>query len=125
MSQELSRRERQIMDIVYALQECTAQDVHQHMEDQPSYSSVRTHLRILVEKGHLSYFQDGPRYVYKPTVPKEAASKNALQHLLNTFFGGSTTSAVAALLDMENGDLSSNELDELDSMIKQAKKDGR
>lgn len=121
---QLSRRERQIMDIIYRLGEATAADVLENMPDPPSYSAVRALLRILEEKEHLRHRQDGPRYVYKPTVPVDAAKQSALRHVLSTFFEGSVTQAVAALLDLSRDDLSDEELERLALLIEQAHHDG-
>lgn len=118
---DLSRRERQIMDIIYTMGRATASEVLERIPDPPSYSAVRAMLRILEEKGHLTHAQDGPRYVYSPTVPREEAKESALKHLLRTFFGGSTTAAVAALLDLKADDLSEPELDRLSHLIENAR----
>ncbi|MEM6703617.1 MAG: BlaI/MecI/CopY family transcriptional regulator [Acidobacteriota bacterium] len=98
-NEKLSRREREIMDVVYRLGEATASEVQEGLVSPPSYSAVRATLRILVEKGHLVHREDGPRYVFRPTVPAAEASRSALAHLVKTFFGGSPTRAAAALLD--------------------------
>ena len=121
----LSRRERQIMDVIYARGSATAQDVLAQLADPPSYSAVRALLRILEEKGHLTHAQDGARYVFSPVVSRDNARKSALRSLVGTFFAGSTTQAVTALLDMSDGNLSPQELDEIASVIKRAKKEGR
>ena len=123
--QGLSRRERQIMEIVYALGQATAADVHERLPEPPSYSAVRALLRILEEKGHLKHETDGPRYIYLPTVERSAASQSALTQLVSTFFDGSTTQAVAALLDMSATRMSDDELEELSRRIEQARKEGR
>jgi predicted transcriptional regulator len=122
---DLSRRERQIMDVVYRLGRVTTQEVLERLPDPPSYSAVRAMLRILEEKGHLEHEQDGPRYVYLPTVPRDSASESALKHLVRTFFGGSTEAAVAALLDISGEDLSDAELDRLSDLIDKAREQGR
>jgi len=121
----LSRRERQIMDVIYQLGEATATEVMERLPDPPSYSAVRAMLRLLEEKGHLQHEQDGPRYVYKPTLAHEKAQRSALKHLVETFFEGSTEQAVAALLDLSKSKLSGDELDRLAELIDQAKKEGR
>ena len=108
-----SRRERQIMDVIYRLGQATAATVMSNLPDPPSYSAVRALLRVLEEKGHVKHVQDGPRYVYLPTVPRERARESALQQLVRTFFGGSTEQAVAALLDMSASHLSDDELERL------------
>jgi predicted transcriptional regulator len=118
----LSRRERQIMEVIYRLGRGTVTDVLERLPDPPSYSAVRALLRILEEKGHLHHEQDGPRYVYLPTVPREAAKESALKNLLRTFFGGSTEAAMAALLDLRGEDVSKGELDRISRMIDDARK---
>lgn len=118
---ELSRRERQIMDIVFAKGEATAADVHAALPDAPSYSSVRTLLRILEDKGHLRHREDGPRYAYLPTESREKASRSALRRIVKTFFDGSLSGAVAALVDAEGGKISAEELKRLEAIIKAAK----
>jgi predicted transcriptional regulator len=122
--EHLSRRERQIMDVVYRQGRATAADVLDGLPDPPSYSAVRALLRILEEKGHLRHEQVGPRYVYMPIVPRDRAKHSALEHVLDTFFGGSASQAVAALLNLKE-DLSDDELDRIAGLIKQAKKEGR
>lgn len=119
---QLSRRERQIMDIVYREGEVTAAEVQEALSDPPSYSSVRTHLRILEEKGHLSHRQEGPRYVYRPTVPRSQARKSALARVLETFFDQSVETAVATLLDLESTRLGEEELDRLSELVEAARK---
>jgi predicted transcriptional regulator len=121
----LSRRERQIMDVIYQLGEAAATEVMERLPDPPSYSAVRAMLRLLEEKGHLQHQQDGPRYVYKPTLAHEKARRSALKHLVETFFEGSTEQAVAALLDLSKSKLSDGELNRLAELIEQAKKEGR
>ena len=121
----LSRRERQIMDVVYELGQATVSEVRSRLPDPPSYSAVRALLRVLEDKGHLRHKQDGPRYVYLANVPRDKASRSALRRMLRTFFDGSTADAVAALLDMNASDLSPDELDRLTRMIDQAKREER
>ena len=121
----LSRRERQIMDLIYRQGRATAAEVHAGIPDPPSYSAVRATLRVLEEKGHLKHQQAGASYVYAPTLPREQAKRSALRHLLTTFFGGSATQAVAALLEVSRKDLSEEELKELARLVEQAKKEGR
>jgi len=121
----LSRRERQIMDVIYARGPVTVREVMDHIPDPPSYSAVRAMLRILEEKGHLKHEQDGPRYTYLPVVPPEEARDSAMKQMLHTFFDGSAERAVAALLDMPDSDLSQSELKRLAQMIEQARKEGR
>ena len=123
--QGLSRRERQIMDIVYRHGDVTVASVLDELPDPPSYSAVRAMLRVLEEKGHLKHRQEGPRYVYSPTVPREDARQSALRRLLETFFDDSTEQAVAALLDLSAADLSKAELDRLQELIEEAREEGR
>lgn len=122
---DLSRRERQIMDIVYELDEVTAAEVQTHLPDPPGYSAVRAMLRVLEEKGHLEHRQDGPRYVYRATVPVEAARRSAVKRVLRTFFDNSLEEAVATLLDVSASNLSKDELERLARMIEKARKEGR
>jgi BlaI family penicillinase repressor len=121
---QLSRRERQIMEIVYRKATATAADVLAELPDAPSYSAVRALLRILEEKGHLRHRQVGPRYVYSATVPRDRARRSALQRVVGTFFGGSVTDAVAALLDLEPGRLDETELERLSDLVAEAKQKG-
>jgi len=121
----LSRRERQIMDVIYRRGRATAQEVMEHLPDPPSYSAVRALLRVLEDKGHLRHEQDGPRYVFAPTVPRERARQSALKQLVRTFFDGSTEQAVAALLDLQSDRLDPDELARLAKLIEQARKEGR
>jgi len=121
----LSRRERQIMDIIYELGEVSAAQVLEKLPNPPSYSAVRALLRILEEKGHLSHRQDGPRYMFVPTVSHKTARENALKHLLQTFFDNSTEKAVAALLDLSEDHLSEKDYFRLLELIEEAKKEGR
>jgi len=121
----LSRRERQIMDVIYGRGQATAAEVLEGLPDPPSYSAVRAMLRVLEEKGHLRHEQQGPRYVFLPTVPREQARQSALKQLVQTFFDGSTEQAVAALLDQSARALSDAELDRLARLIDQARKEGR
>src|SRR5262249_48153880 len=120
----LSRRERQIIDILYQRGRATAAEVHEAMPDPPSYSAVRATLRILEEKGHVRHEEDGARYVFLPIVPREKAKRGALSHMLETFFDGSVEQAVAALLDSNAQKLSPEELDRLGRLIERAKKKG-
>jgi len=121
---DLSRRERQIMDVIYARGSASVRDVMDSMPDPPGYSAVRAMLRILEEKGHLEHREDGPRYVYVPVVPREEARASALRRLLGTFFDGSTERAFAALLDLSSAELGQDELDRLAVMIEEARKEG-
>lgn len=122
---DLSRRERQIMSIVYRLGIATAAEVLALLDDPPSYSAVRSHLRILEEKGHLRHEQDGPRYVYLPTLSRDRARLGALRQVLQTFFDGSASQAVAALLDSSDRSLSGEELEQLAKVVELARKEGR
>jgi predicted transcriptional regulator len=121
----LSRRERQIMDIIYELNQATAAQVLERLPNPPSYSAVRALLRVLEEKGHLNHKQDGPRYVFVPTLPRDEARENALKHLVNTFFDGSTEKVVAALLDISDEELSEDDYQRLSQLIENARKEGR
>jgi predicted transcriptional regulator len=121
---DLSRRERQIVDILYTQGRATAAEVQAALPDPPSYSAVRAMLRILEDKGHVRHEQEGPRYVYLPTVARDNAKRSALRHMLQTFFDGSTEQAISALLDDSSARLSDRELDRLARMIDQARKAG-
>jgi predicted transcriptional regulator len=121
----LSRRERQIMDIIYERGDASAAQVLEKLPNPPSYSAVRALLRILEEKGHLSHRQDGPRYMFVPTVPRKTARENALKHLLQTFFDNSTEEAVATLLDLSEDQLSEEDYRRLLELIEEAQKEGR
>lgn len=118
-----SRRERQILDILYRLERATAAQVQAEMTGDPSYSTVRAQLRVMEEKGHVRHVEDGLRFVYMPVVAREAARKSALRHLIETFFEGSAESAVAALLGGEAKRLSQAELDRLSREIEKARKE--
>ncbi len=118
---QLSRRERQIMDIVYRRGPSTAAEIRGELADPPSYSTVRTLLRVLLEKGHLKHKQDGPRYVYSPTLSAEKARRSALKQVVTTFFDGSAEKAMATLIDISSAKLSQQELDQLAQMIEHAK----
>ncbi len=119
----LSRRERQIMDIIYQQGRAAAADVLAALPDPPSYSSVRALLGILETKGHLKHVKDGPRYVYLPTRPRANAAKTALRSVMQTFFGGSVEQTVATLLSVSETPLSSEELARLSSLIEDAKEE--
>lgn len=121
----LSRRERQIMEIVYRRGEVTAAEILADLPDPPSYSAVRGLLRILVDKQHLRHREDGPRYVYSPVVAREKARTKAVADLLETFFDGSPARAAAALLGSSRRKLSTEELDELDALIAEARSRGQ
>jgi BlaI family transcriptional regulator, penicillinase repressor len=120
----LSRRERQIMDILYKRGRATAAEVMEDLSGEPSYSTVRTQLRVLEEKGHVSHEEAGLRYVYVPAVPRRAARKSALRHLVDTFFDGSAEQVVAAVLGGEGARLSEEELDRIAELVAKAKKEG-
>jgi len=120
----LTRRERQIMDILYKRGRATANEVMQDLSGDPHYSTVRTQLRILEEKGHIAHEEEGLRYVYIPAVPRRAARKSALRHLVDTFFDGSAEQVVAAVLGGEGAKLSDEELDRIGELIEKAKKEG-
>ncbi|HSA55885.1 MAG TPA: BlaI/MecI/CopY family transcriptional regulator [Gemmatimonadaceae bacterium] len=122
---QLSRRERQIMDVIFRRGSATASDVHAGLPDAPSYSAVRAMLRILEEKGHLTHTSDGPRYVYAPVMSRSAARQSALRQVVRTFFDGSASKAVATLLDMSGGNLSEQELQELEALIARARREDR
>ncbi len=126
MTQEsLSRRERQIMDIVYRHGEATAAQILADMSEPPSYSAIRALLRILVDKKHLQHREDGPRYVYSPTVPRRTARARALAQVVNTFFDGSALKAASALFGSSQRKLTKAELDELGTLIDAARKRGQ
>lgn len=121
---ELSRRERQILDILYSHGRSTAAEVQSALPDPPSYSAVRAMLRILEEKGHVRHDQDGPRYVYLPTIARDNAKRSALRHVLRTFFDGSAEQAISALLDDASTKMSDAELDRLARLINDARRSG-
>jgi predicted transcriptional regulator len=121
----LSRRERQIMDIVYEMKESSALQVLERLPSPPGYSAVRALLRVLEQKGHLAHRQDGPRYIYSPLLPREKARRSALSHLMQTFFDGSTEDVVAALLDISEDSLSEADYERLTGLIEKARKEGR
>jgi predicted transcriptional regulator len=121
---DLSRRERQIIDILYSHGRATAAEVQNALPDPPSYSAVRAMLRILEEKGHVRHEQDGPRYVYLPTVARDSAKRTALRHVLQTFFDGSAAQAISALLDESDTRLSDRDLDRLARRIDEARRTG-
>jgi predicted transcriptional regulator len=121
----LSRREREIMEILYAAEDQTALEIRERMTDPPGYSTVRTLLRILEDKGHVRHQTRGLRYVYAPVVSRAKARKTALKSLVHTFFDDSPEQAVAALIDESRAKLGPAELDRLAAMIDQARKAGR
>jgi len=121
----LSRRERQIMDVLFQRGKASAAEVREAMEDAPSYSAVRAMLRVLEEKGHVRHQAEGLKYVYVPTVSRERAKRSAVKHLLDTFFTDSPEQVVAALLDVSSRRLTGEELDRMAEMIEKAKKEGK
>ncbi|HOC17367.1 MAG TPA: BlaI/MecI/CopY family transcriptional regulator [Vicinamibacterales bacterium] len=120
----LSRRERQIIDILYRLGRATAAEVRRELPGDPAYSTVRTQLRVLESKGHVRHEEEGLRYVYTPALPRTVASKSALRHLVDTFFGGSTERVVAALLGPDGGRVSADELERIAQVVARARKEG-
>lgn len=121
----LSRREREIMEVLYAAEGLTAAEVRERMPDPPGYSAVRAQLRILEEKGHIRHEERGPRYVFSPVISRAKARKSALKALVQTFFDGSPEQAVAALIDDSRSKLGAAELDRLAALIAEARKEGR
>jgi predicted transcriptional regulator len=121
----LSRRERQIMDVLYRKESATAAEVMDNLPDAPGYSAVRALLRILEQKGHVRHEEKSGKYVFMPTMRREKAKRSALRHLVQTFFDGSTEDAVAALLDSSSSALSKSELDRLQDLIDKARKGGK
>ncbi len=124
-SDHLSRRERQVMDVIYELEEATAREVQQRLPNAPSYSAVRAVLTRLVDQGHLKYRESGPRYVYKAAEHRGRIRSAALRKTVDTFFDGSAASAMNALLGISADELSQDELDELASAIEAAREKGR
>jgi predicted transcriptional regulator len=121
----LSRRERQIMDVLYRLERASVADVLNQLNGKKNYSTVRAQLRVLEEKGHVRHEEDGSRYVYLPTVPRDVARRSALRHLVETFFEGSTEKVVTALLGGEASQISPEELERLAHLIAKSKKEGQ
>jgi BlaI family transcriptional regulator, penicillinase repressor len=124
-SADLSRRERQIMDVIYRDGRATVAEVQAGLADPPSYSAVRTLLGLLEKKGHLRHEREGTRYVYLPTVGRDRARRSALKHLIRTFFDGSEERAVAALLDMSDARMSAETLRRLERLLVEARRQGR
>ena len=120
----LTRRERQIMDVLYKRGRATAGEVMQELPGDPHSSTVRTQLRVLEEKGHVSHEEHGLKYVYMPAVPRQTARRSALRHLVNTFFDGSAEQVVAAVLGGEGSKLSDEQLDRIADLVEKAKKEG-
>lgn len=121
----LSRRERQIMDILYQRGKSSASEIREAMPDAPGYSAVRAMLRILEEKGHIKHKSEGLRYVYVPIVAREKAKRSAVRHLMDTFFGDAPSDVVAALLDVSSGRMTPEELDRMAEMIDRARREGK
>jgi len=121
----LSRRERQIMDVLYRHGRASAADVRQGISDPPSYSAVRAMLRVLEEKGHIRHEAEGLKYVYIPSLNRDKAKRSAVKHLLDVFFPESPEQVVAALLDISGKRLTREELDRMTEMIEKAKEEGR
>jgi predicted transcriptional regulator len=121
----LSRRERQIMEILYQRGKASTSEVREAMEDAPGYSAVRAMLRVLEEKGHVKHQEEGLKYVYIPTVAREKAKRSAVKHVLDTFFAGSPEQIVAALLDVSATRLTREELDRMSELIEKAKREGK
>jgi BlaI family transcriptional regulator, penicillinase repressor len=117
----LSRRERQVMNIIYARGHATAAEIHEALPDPPTFSATRAVIRTLQEKGHITHQEQGLRYIYRPVVPPEKARRSAVSQLVTTFFQGSPTRLMAALLDASTAKMSDEELDELERMIRDAK----
>jgi BlaI family penicillinase repressor len=123
MTDNLSRRERQIMDILFALGRASGPEIQERLPDQPSYSGVRTILRVLERKGHIRHIEEGMRYVYLPVMTREKATKSAIDRLVSTFFDGSVKAAAAAFVDPSTVDLSKEDLRDLERMIRKARKE--
>ncbi|HTS67220.1 MAG TPA: BlaI/MecI/CopY family transcriptional regulator [Candidatus Acidoferrales bacterium] len=121
----LSRRERQIMDLLYRQGKASAAEVRELMPDPPSYSAVRAMLRVLEDKGHVRHQAEGLKYVYLPTVAREKAKRTAVKHVMETFFNGSPEQIVAALLDVASTRLTREELDRMSQLIEDAKQEGK
>jgi len=124
-TRNLSRRERQIMDVLFGRGEATVADVMANIPDPPSYSAVRATLRILEEKGHIVHKEEGPRYIYLPAAAPDEARADALKHLVRTFFNGSPEQAVTALLQMSDAHLSDAEIERLRERIRASRKRGK
>lgn len=119
----LSRRERQIMDILYRLEHASVGEVLAELRDKPNYSTVRAQLRVLEEKGHVRHEEHGLRYIYAPNIPREVARRSALRHIVETFFEGSTEKVVAALLGGEATRITPEELDRISRLISKSRKE--
>ena len=123
--EDLSRRERQIMDALYRLGRASAAEIRDAIPDPPTYTAVRSHLTILQEKGHLRFESDGTRYIYEPVVPRDQMAKSVIDGVMETFFGGSIERVVATLVDREESQITEEQLDRLAKIIEQARKEGR
>jgi BlaI family transcriptional regulator, penicillinase repressor len=123
LTDNLSRRERQIMDILFAMGRASGPEIQERLPDQPSYSGVRTILRVLERKGHIRHIEEGMRYIYLPVMTREKATKSAIERLVTTFFDGSVKAAAAAFLDPSTANLSKDDLKELELMIRRARKE--
>ena len=121
----VSRRERQVMDILYSRGQATATEIHEALPDPPTFSATRAVIRTLEEKGHLAHKEQGLRYIYLPTVPVDRARKSAVAHLLSTFFDGSPARLMASLLDQPSAKLSDDELKSIEEMIRQSRKEAK
>ena len=121
--QKLSRRERQIMDVLYERGRATAAEILAALPDPPSYSAIRALIKVLEDKGHVKHQEDGPRYVFTPSVPRSKARRNAVKHLLQTFFDDSAGEAVASLLGSSAGKLKPEDLDKIEDLIARARKE--
>ena len=124
-AQDLGRRERQIMDVIHRLGEASVGDVLEQLADPPSYSSVRTMIRLLESKGFLKHRPEGTKYIYRPKQSRASARRSALRHLMQTFFSGSATDAVAAILDESSGKLTEADLERLENLIDKTRREGR
>jgi predicted transcriptional regulator len=122
---QLSRREREVMDVLYRRGQASVAEVLEELPDPPTYSAVRSILRVLEEKGHITHREDGPRYVYLPSVGRDRARRAALDHLVETFFDGSAEDALAALLRRSDLDLSETQVKRLAREIRMAREEGR
>src|SRR5687767_69665 len=123
--QDLGRRERQILDVIFRLGEASVADVLEQLPDPPAYDSVRTMIRLLERKKLLKHRREGTKYIYRPTQSHESASRSALSHLMQTFFQGSVAETMVALFDVSSDDLTDVELQRLEQLIEQARKEGR
>jgi predicted transcriptional regulator len=121
----LTKRERQIMDVLYRLGRATAAQIMERVPGAPGYSTIRTQLRVLESKGHVKHEEQGLRYIYMPTVPRHSAARSALRHLVDTFFDGSSAKAVAALLGGEASRVSDEDLERIAQLVRNARSDAR